>query len=225
MIGPQSLVLTMQNGIGNAERIQKHIGSHNLLIGIAEGFGASIQKPGHVHHHGWTMIHLGEHGQKLGGRVMNVARVWKAAGFRVRTHKDIRPALWGKLVCNVGFSAICTVAGLKIGQVLTNAHAWQIAAGCAREAASVALAKGVRLSFRSAEAWIKRFGMKIPGAKPSMLLDLEAGRPCEIDSLNGAVVREAVSEGIEAPTNSVMTILVKAMQERRVVLGQPYGLV
>jgi len=222
-VGPDSLVLTIQNGIGNAERIEKIFGPQNLLVGIAEGFGAYVVQPGEVYHHGWAMIHLGEYHTGLSRRTAQVAAVWKSAGFNVSVSKDIHSTIWGKLTRNVAFSAICTVAGLRIGQVIQNAAAWQIALACAREAKDTALAKGISLPYKDPARWLKVFAAKIPGAKPSMLLDLEAGRRSEIDALNGAVAREAEACGSHAPVNAVMTTLVKTLEEKNRVFGQPYG--
>jgi 2-dehydropantoate 2-reductase len=222
-VGPSTLVLTIQNGIGNAERIAKIIGPQNLLVGIAEGFGAYVVRPGEVYHHGWTMIHLGEYRTGLSKRTTRLAGVWKSAGFNVRVSKDIHSIIWGKLTRNVAFSAICTVAGLRIGQVIQNAGAWQIALACAREARDTALAKGIILPYKDPARWLKIFAAKIPDAKPSMLLDLEARRKSEIDALNGAVAKEAEAHGGRAPVNATMTTLVKTLEEKNRVFGQPYG--
>lgn len=225
MISGQTLVLTIQNGIGNGKRMESLVGPLKLLIGIAEGFGASVLGPGRVYHHGWEMIHLGEYKGGVSERIKQVAAGWETAGFNVRLHEDIRPTIWGKLVCNVGFSAICTITGLNIGQVINNPHAWRIATACAREAARVARMKGIALPYTDPATRIREFGSKIPEARPSMLLDLEAGRRCEVDSLNGAIVGEAEALGIQVPVNEVMTILVKAMEERRRILGESFRVV
>ncbi|HEA68568.1 MAG TPA: 2-dehydropantoate 2-reductase [Desulfobacterales bacterium] len=223
MMGPETIVLSIQNGIGNAERIEKIIGPQNLLIGIAEGFGASVVKPGEVYHHGWAMIHLGEYRAGLSKRTAQLAAVWKSAGFNIKVSKDIHSVIWGKLTRNVAFSAICTIAGLRIGQVIKNASAWQIALACAREAKDTALAKGIVLPYKDPSRWLKAFAAKIPEAKPSMLIDVEAGRKSEIDALNGAVVKEAESHGVYAPANTIMTTLVKTLEEKNRVFGQAFG--
>lgn len=220
LITTETLVLTIQNGINNAERVARLMDPRNLFIGIAEGFGASIEKPGHAHHHGWEMIHIGHHRGGISQNLQALEQMWRQAGFNVRTYEDILPALWSKVVRNVAFSAICTVAGLKIGQVIANPYAWRIAKSCAKETVEVARLKNIALPFQDSETWIRDFGSKIPDARPSMLLDLEAGKPCEIDSLNGAVAEEAAALGIQAPVNKLMTILVKAMEDRRRVLGK-----
>ena len=223
MIGPDTLVLTIQNGLGNAEKMERLIGPKNLLVGIAGGFGASVVAPGHVHHNGWEAIHLGEFSGGITARLNRVAEVWKKAGFRVKVFDDIQPLIWGKLIGNVGFSAVCTITGLRVGQVMENPWAWSVVEKNVSEAFAVAQAKKIRLSYDDPVSWVREFGAKIPNAQPSMLQDILAGRRTEIDSLNGAIVEEAERLGLSAPTNRAVTVLVKALEEKIRALGRAYG--
>ena len=196
-----------------------------MLVGIGGGFGASVVTPGHVYHHGWEAIHLGEFSGGITDRLRLVAEVWEKAGFKVRAFGDIQPLIWGKLMANVGFSAICTVTGQLVGQVLNDAWAWSIVQGNVREAFAVAQAKKILVDCEDPVAWVRKFGERIPNAQPSMLHDILAGRRTEIDSLNGAVVEEAERLGLSAPVNRVMTILVKAVEQKVRKLGKAYGVI
>jgi 2-dehydropantoate 2-reductase len=102
------------------------------------------------------------------------------------------------------------VLGWRIGEVMADAEAWSVASGCAREVYDVAIAKGIRLDFDDPVAYAYAFGGKIPDARPSMLLDLMAGRRCEIDVINGAIDPAARTVGLVAPVNATITALVKA---------------
>jgi len=133
----------------------------------------------------------------------------------VQTYDDVDQLVWEKLLCNVAFSGTCSVLEWTIGQVLADASAWQVAAGCAREVFAVAQARGIRLSFDDPVAYARAFGEKIPDARPSMLLDLLAGRPCEIDVLNGAIPPAAREVGLRAPVNETITALVAAKSARQ----------
>jgi 2-dehydropantoate 2-reductase len=215
MIGPATLVLTIQNGLGNAERMERLVGAKNLLVGIAGGFGASVVGPGHVHHNGWEAIHLGEFQGGITERLNRVAEVWQKAGFRVRVFEDIQPLVWGKLMGNVAFSPVCTVMGLSVGEVLASPDAASISEALVREAFAVAQAKKITLAYDDPVRWVREFGGKMPGARPSMLQDIEAGRRTEIDSINGGVVREAEALGVPVPVNRVMVSLVKALEGKR----------
>jgi 2-dehydropantoate 2-reductase len=210
LVGPDTVVLPIQNGLGSADRIAAVLGEERVAIGVAGGFGASVVAPGHVHHNGWELVRLGERHGPATERIRNVARTWANAGFRVQVYDDVDQLVWEKLVCNVCFSATCAVLERPIGDVLDDAAAWHVASSCAQEAYEVARARGVALGFDDPVAYTRAFGEKIRDARPSMLLDVLAGRPCEIDVINGAIPPAAQQLGLTAPVNETVTALVRA---------------
>ena len=214
MLGPDTVVLPIQNGLGSAERIAAVLGDERVAIGVAGGFGASIVGPGHVHHNGWELVRLGERSAPATDRIRRIAETWSDAGFRVEVFDDVDRLVWEKLVCNVAFSGTCTILERTIGDVLDDEAAWRVASGCAREAYDVARARGIEVSFEDPIAYVRAFGEKIRAAKPSMLLDLVAGRPCEVDVINGAIPSAAREVGLTAPVNETVTALVKAKFRR-----------
>ena len=104
------------------------------------------------------------------------------------------------------------MTGLRVGEILASPSAWSVAAACASEAYHVARAKGIKLGFDDPIRYVWDFGQKIPGARPSMLLDHLAGKPAEIDNINGAVPREGAKLGIATPVNSLLVALLKAKE-------------
>jgi 2-dehydropantoate 2-reductase len=212
LIGEGTLVLTIQNGLGAADIAEAKVGVARVLVGIAGGFGASIPAPGHVHHNGWELVRIGA--QHAGGlaQAEAVARVWEAAGFRVEAVGDIDAMIWSKLICNVAYSAVCCITGLAIGEVIETPDSWRLSTDCAQEAFTLARAKAIALPFDDPIAHVRRFGERIPGARPSVLLDRLAGRPSEIDNLNGAVAAEAAALGLAAPVNATLAALVRTME-------------
>lgn len=219
LVGEDTVVLTIQNGLGSADRIADVLGREGVAIGIVGGFGASIPEPGHVRHEGWEMLHVGELGGPVTPRLREIAAVWSDAGFRVSTYDDIELMVWEKFICNVCFSGTCAVTGLTIGEVIEDPNAWAVASRCATEAWEVGRALGVDLSIDDPEDYVRRFGSTIPDARPSMLLDVLAGRPTEIDVINGAVVEQAARAGLHAPANEIVSALVRLRDSR--VLPQP----
>jgi 2-dehydropantoate 2-reductase len=210
LLGPDTVVLPIQNGLGSADRIAAILGEERVAIGVVGGFGASMVGPGHVHHNGWELVRLGERHGAATERIRRIAKTWADAGFRVQVYDDVDQLVWEKLICNVCFSGTCTILERPIGDVLNDPAAWQVASGCAREAYEVARASGITLSFDDPVAYAREFGEKIPDARPSMLLDVLAGRPCEIDVINGAIPPAARELGLTAPLNETVTALVKA---------------
>ena len=212
LLGDDTLVLTIQNGLGAAERICRHLPPDNVLLGVAGGFGASIRGPGHAHHNGMELIRLGELGGGITERLERIGGVWRDAGFNVRCFDDINQLVWEKFVCNVTYSGSCTVFECTIAGVQGNEHAWRVASNCAAEAYAAGVAKGVRFSFDDPVAHVREFGRKIPHSRPSMLQDYLAKRPSEIDAINGMVPVVAREVGTAAPYNEVVTAIVKAKE-------------
>jgi len=210
LLGGDTVVLPIQNGLGCPDRVARLLGEEPVAIGVVGGFGASIVGPGHVHHNGWELVRLGERRGPATERIRRVASVWEAAGFRVQVYDDVERLVWEKLICNVCFSATCAILERTIGEVLADESAWQVAFACAREADEVARARGVALGFDDPLAYVRAFGAKIPAARPSMLLDVLAGRPTEIDVLNGAIPPAARELGLGAPVNEAVSALVRA---------------
>ncbi len=219
LVGDATVVLPIQNGLGSVEAAAEVFGrdgrgNDRVIVGVAGGFGASVTAPGAVHHEGMELLRLGERRGPATLRLERVAEVWRAAGFTVRTYDDADVLVWEKLVCNVCFSATCALLDVTIGEAMDDPFAWSVASRCAVEAYDVARALGVALPFDDPVEHVRTFGSRIPAARPSLLLDLRAGRRTEIDVINGAIPRAARAVGAEAPVNEAVTALVKAMESR-----------
>ena len=212
LMGPDSLVLTIQNGLGAGERIAEAMPVDNVLLGVAEGFGASMRGPGHAHHNGMKLIRIGEMRGGRTDRAERIAQVWRDAGFDVKAYEDIEQLIWEKVVCNCTFSAPCTAFDCTIGEMMADPGRWAVALGCAREAYAVGRARGVTFSYDDPEAYVTAFGHRMPGARPSMLLDNMARRRSEIDAINGAIPPMAREHGIPAPYNETLSAVVRARE-------------
>ncbi|MGE8941052.1 ketopantoate reductase family protein [Leptospira interrogans] len=212
MAKPDAPILTIQNGLGSADKVAAIVGSKRIMMGVVGGFGASMKGPGHAHHNGMEFLRLGEMDGGMTDRLEAVAEAWRAGSFKVLTFDDIHKMVWEKLICNCTYSGPCAISGLRVGQVQANPSAWSIAAACANEAFQVAKAKGIKLDFDDPIAYVRAFGQKIPNARPSMLLDHLARRPAEIDNINGAIPREGAKVGVATPVNSMLVAVLKAKE-------------
>ncbi len=205
-------ILAMQNGLGAGERVLQALPDANVLLGVAEGFGAAMRGPGHAHHAAMTLIRLGEMQGGLTGRVEAIAEVWRGAGFEAKAFADINQLIWEKFVCNTAFSAPCTVFGRRVGEMRADPESWKVSLGCGCEAYAVGRAKGIAFSFDDPEAHIAAFADKVAKARPSMLQDHLAGRRSEIDAINGMVPIVAAEVGMTAPYNEVVTAIVRSRE-------------
>lgn len=212
MARPEAPILTIQNGLGSADKVAEIVGNERIMVGVVGGFGASMKGPGHAHHNGWEFLRLGEMNGGPTPRLESVKKTWESGGFKVLTFDDIHKMVWEKLICNCTYSGTCALTNLRVGEVQANPSAWSIASTCATEAFHVARAKGIALDFDDPVRYVKAFGEKIPNARPSMLLDHLAGRRAEVDNINGAIPREGAKVGIATPVNSLVVALLKAKE-------------
>ena len=214
MLGKQTPVLTIQNGLGSADTVAGIVGDDRVAVGIASGFGASRVAPGHVHHNAMRAMRFGAYSSLPYATVESIARAWTDAGFDAAAVTDIAAMQWEKLICNVAYSAPCALTGMTVGKVMDDPQMGPVSRAAATEAFDVARASGIAIAVADPVAHVREFGAGIPDVKPSALLDHEARRVSEIDVINGAVPRQGARVGVEAPVNATLTALVKSVERQ-----------
>lgn len=217
LIGARTVVLTIQNGLGSAEEVAAVVGADRLAVGVASGFGASMPGPGRVHHNAMRALRFGAYRDLSDADLDVVVELWRGAGFDVAAVEDIAVVQWEKLICNVAYSGPSALTGLTVGEVMDDPDIGPVSRAAAAEAWRCAQALGVAITVNDPQAFVRDFAEAMPAAKPSVLLDVEAGRPSEIGVINGAIPREGAKVGFEAPVNATITALVR--QRERVAAG------
>jgi 2-dehydropantoate 2-reductase len=212
VIGTDAMVLTIQNGLGAGDRIAEHMATENVLLGVADGFGASMKAPGHAHHNAMKLIRIGELGGGMTDRLQTLEQQLLTAGFQAKAFADIAQLIWEKFLCNVTFSAPCTVFDKTIGQLMADADHWRIALGAMHEAYRIARHRDIPLSFDNPESYVTSFGANMPNARPSMLLDHMAKRPSELEAINGMVPVMGRQDGFDTPYNDTLVAVLNARE-------------
>lgn len=215
LVGPETVVVAMQNGIGAADLIALSVPADRLVLGIAAAFGARIAAPGHAEHKAMQAIKLGVFGNLPQADLQRAVEAWRGAGFAADAASDIVAMQWEKLICNASFSATCGLSGLTVGAALADKDLGPLCLAAGKEAWTVARGLGVAVIVGDPEAHIRAFAERVSAAKPSLLQDIEAGRSSEIDFINGAVVREAERAGLAAPVNRTLVALVRQREASR----------
>ena len=141
-----------------------------------------------------------------------IARLLVDAGFRASTAYDIRPHLWGKLIANAAINPVAALLGKPNGVVLTDEHAGEVARSLAQEAATVANAMRIPLPFSDPWSYVRTIVEQTADLDNSMLNDLRAGAPTEIDFINGAIVAAGRRAAVPTPYNETLTALMKARE-------------
>ncbi len=208
-IRKDTTIISIQNGLGSSDKLTKYISKNNIILGVADGFGASIISPGVIHHNAMKLIRIGEINGGSSSRLNKTLNIFLKAGFNTKVYENINQLIWEKFICNVTFSAPCTVYNCNIGKLMKTKAFWKVALGCTKEAYDIAKKKNVPLSFNNPIEYVTEFGSKMPNAKPSMLLDHEVKRKSEIDFINGKVAEMGDELGIFVPYNLMLSQIIK----------------
>ena len=211
LIGPQTVVLSLQNGWGNADAIATVVAPTQVLAGVTYHSATTIG-PGQVRHTGQGETLLGEPAGEHSDRVQRIVDLFNTAGVPTTASVDIRTTIWEKLALNS--AVLPTAALLRFQTHLLGEHegARALMQALLQETVNVAQAQQIPLSFDERWAAIFSLTQRAIGAKPSMLQDVEAGRRTEIDVINGAVVAAGQRCGIATPHNQTMVWMVKALE-------------
>ena len=220
MIDKNSSVLTIQNGLGSADIVADIFGSDRLIVGVAQGFGAFLQEPGHSHHNDMKAIRMGRYEKQSGARLEEVVKVFSGSGLDTQAADNIEVIQWEKLICNVAYSGPCALTGMTVGEILDDPVMGPVSRAAAVEAWEIAKRRGIPIAVDDPIKYVREFAARMRAAKPSVLLDIEAGRRSEIDVINGAVEREAARVDAVAPVNATLTALVRSLEERTIDKGK-----
>jgi len=218
LIGPSTVVATVQNGMGHGEVFSTIVPMERLIVGLTYQ-GANTLAPGRIEHYrpGHTDV-----GPFLpGGNVSwaeSFAVLLNGSGLQATVVPEVRTAIWGKVLINSAYNPIAALTGLSMAQLLTGTPAGDLAVAMLRESAAVAVADGASVDAEHTLAIVaddqaRMVAGTLPAGRPSMLLDVENKRRTEIDSINGAVIARAESLGVPAPLNGALFALVKGLEE------------
>ena len=212
LVGPGTLVLSLQNGLGHEDDLARVVGRERVLLGSTLA-GGVLLGPAHVRAETGRSTWIGEIEGPGTPRVQAIAAVFTTAGLETTVSDDMTATRWEKLLVNVATGAIAALTGLTYGQLATETALQDVAAEAVAEALAVAAAAGVRLSTSDPrQAWERATAGLPSGFKTSMLQSLERGRPTEVDVINGAVVRYGQAYGVPTPVNATLTALVKGRE-------------
>ena len=212
-LGPDSLVLTLQNGLGNAELIAEAIGASRVLAGVTSQ-GATLLGPGRVRHAGSGPTTLADLSGGATERAHSVAGLLTRAGIAASVAADHAPLVWGKLVVSSALNALTALTGRLNGEILEESNCLALAEDLVRETARVAVAAGIALPFEDPAAELRVIALATRPNRSSMLQDFEYHRPTEVGAINEAITAVARKHGVEAPRNETVARLVRERESR-----------
>jgi 2-dehydropantoate 2-reductase len=201
-----ALVLTLQNGVDNAERLRGVIPQE--VAAAVVYVATEMAGPGHVRHHGrGELVIEPARGSEA------LAQTLIAAGVPTEISANVRGALWAKLILNCAYNALSAISQLPYGRLVEGAGVRDAMRDIVAECKAVAHADGVTLP-PDVDVAVHRIAETMPGQYSSTAQDLARGKRSEIDHLNGLVARRGAALGIATPANRLLHALVKLIEDK-----------
>ena len=210
VLKPEGLVLTLQNGFGNIERIATVVEEKRVLGGTTAQ-AATLTGPGQIRHAGngpTYLAALSEYREKID----TIARLFNQAGLACFVVDDIDSLLWSKLLVNVGINALAALLRVTNGVLADVAACNQLMVSAVEEGVAVARALRIDLAFDQQVERVQAVCRQTCTNRASMLQDILRGAPTEVEYINGAVVRKGSQLGIATPVNMLLVQLIKALE-------------
>ncbi|HEC81539.1 MAG TPA: 2-dehydropantoate 2-reductase, partial [Thermoplasmatales archaeon] len=210
--GEKTLVLSLQNGLGNVEKISSFLGERNLIAGVTTE-GSLFLKPGEIKYTGRGSTVVGELNGLVTDRIKKVVDEFTAAGFVTRVSRNIKLDIWRKAVVNSSINPVTALFDIKNGEILQHKPLYELVRKVCVESVEVARRNGVEMD----EMEMVEKTMEVVRATAenysSMVQSIRRGKPTEIDSINGYIVRIARKHGVEVPVNEMLVRMVKIREE------------
>ena len=211
LIGKDTFVLTLQNGIGNIEILSEILGPDRVIGGVTNQ-GATLIDVGSVRHAGKGETIIGRIDGKIPVELRSIREIFNKSGMETRISRDIKGLLWSKLIINAGINALTAITHLPNGKLIEFEGTRKILREAVAEATKIAKRKRIKLIYDDSLDKVEAVCEATSANISSMLQDVLRKKHTEIDFINGVVVRQGQELGIPTPVNSVLLNLVKTIE-------------
>jgi 2-dehydropantoate 2-reductase len=212
LIGPETIVLSLQNGYGNIEQIEKFVDRERIIAGTT-AHGATMVGPGIIKHAGEGQTHIGSVTGSADSKIEKICELLNKSGFNTTISSNVLKLIWSKLIVNIGINALTAILHVKNGQLLNFEETRTIMIEAVKEAVEVANKLGMTFDLGETVDNVMEVTRGTSENKSSMLQDVLNGRKTEIDAINGAVLKEGLKVGISTPVNMVLTNLIRSKEK------------
>jgi len=211
LVGEDTLVLTLQNGIGNLEILSEIVGEEKVIGGVTN-MGAILLDTGHIKFAGKGETIMGLVDGKIPVQMRAIREMFNKAGLETKVSRDIKSLLWSKLVINVGINALTAVTRLYNGKILDFEGSRKILREAVTEAVKIVKRKRIKLLYDDPLAKVEAVCEATAPNISSMLQDVLRKKKTEIDFINGVIVRFGQELSINVPVNSLLVDLIKTIE-------------
>lgn len=212
IIGPETYLMTLQNGSGHEDMLGKFVPQEHIIIGTTQ-HNASVAGFGVTKHGGSGMTHMGCVTGDV-NRLQKFADAFTACGLEADVSDGVQKMIWNKMFTNVSASALTGALQVPLGFISADENAWKLCCQLIREAVDVAAALGMDFDYDEKVAEVKAVCDKSPNGLTSIYADLRDGRRSEVDTISGSIVRAGVKAGVPTPSHRFLVGFIHAMENR-----------
>ena len=219
IVGPETLVLPLQNGVEASSQLSDVLGSRNVLAGLC-GTLSWIVGPGHIKSvGGHNFIKFGELDNRRSERVERLRQAFAGAGIKVEVPADIHKALWEKFILVTAFGGVGAISRAPIGVTRKVPETRRLLEQCIEEVVALAQRRGISMSQAAVADSLAFLDTLAPSGTTSLQRDIADGKPSELEFWNGAVVRLSTQIGLSAPLNQFIyaSLLPQELQARKLL--------
>ena len=213
LIGPDTRLMTLQNGAGHEDLLKEFVNEDRVIIGTTEDNGAVLDF-GHVRRGGTGVTNVGMLTEDKDGFLGRLKETFDSCGFEVRIHENIQYLIWDKLFTNVSLSALTGILQVDMGYIAADEYTWKLCRQLIHETILTAAAAGLEFDEEAVAEKVKKTSLNNPSGCTSIRADLRDGRRTEVDTISGAVVRAAKKYNVEVLGHEFVVNLVHAMEGR-----------
>jgi 2-dehydropantoate 2-reductase len=214
LVGPNTTVLPLQNGVDAVAQLIAELGAERVVGGLCR-IVSFVMEPGHIRHAGFKpSIMIGELDNRHSDRITKIEQMFKHAGVEISIAADIQIALWIKFLFIASFSGVGAMANAPAGVIRKDPARRAQILSAMNEIYALAHARGIELPPDSVAKVMASVDALPEDATSSMHRDIAAGKPSELESQNGAVVRLAREAGVDVPTHALIYQTLKPLEEK-----------
>ncbi|MBP2653737.1 MAG: ketopantoate reductase family protein [Firmicutes bacterium] len=209
---PDSVVLTLQNGLGNIEQLAEVVGDERLLVGMTL-MGAKILEPGLVVHGGLRETRIASWTKNDDCRVDKIVKMFNKAGLPTVVESNVHSLLWSKLSIHAGINAVTALTGLNNEAFINSSDAVRLARMAVGEVVAVATVAGIPLLYPNCAEEMMAYAEAMREQSSPMLDDFLHGRKMEVEAINGSVVNLGKMFGVPTPVNETLLLALKTREQ------------
>lgn len=211
LLGPDTRIVSLQNGWGNGDRVVEATGSDRVSVGVTY-HSAAMPAPGVVEHTASGPTYFGPWRDASPDASREAAEMLQSAGLEIHLDPGIGERIWRKLLLNAAANPVAALTGLSSDGMLAQPVVMALVEGLTRETAAVARAEGHAIGEEDAVEDVRAGLVRAQTSRASMLQDVTVGRRTEIDTISGAVIEAGRAHDLPTPLNETVHALIKGYE-------------